>query len=433
MEPSVWERPSLFQGSTAEIGTTEVKIAMRRFARSLLAWIGLHGKVSCVPRESPLFDPELHVPDMSTSEAVPQADRRESEKGCHWTSRLKFELCGEDNCHESEILAFDFQRKSWDFYEGRSTAPPLEEAAFIMSMPLEEMHGAFELCPGMVITGLLLAAEAMLFSMPPSDRNPLQEAKGYLQFLFSSSREEYDTLISMWPVLQGQRRAEDANSRVSTGHQPSVDVVIARCGTTLRWLWSLPLPSQARVFIYSKCDVKAEDLQKQLEGIVGRVAQVVEVPLTDPAGWMTGECTAYLRHLLSGLARSGPVHSLADYTIFLHDDAPRHLKQEFLSIVFRSLSLGTYNVSFLNLAHERYVSAVTPCLKQLYAMVMGRQLAGRLSTYCCGHFVVKSSRLHEIPLEPLRRLYAAVQAGTYTAQAGGPCEAISADNGTSWV
>ena len=160
-------------------------------------------------------------------------------------------------------------------------------------------------------------------------------------------------------------------------------------------------------------------------GIVGRVAQVVEVPLTDMAGWMTGECTAYLRHLLSGLAGSGPVNGLADYTIFLHDDAPRHLKQEFLSIVFRSISLGTYNVSFLNLAHERYVSAVTPCLKQLYTMVMGRQLAGRLSTYCCGHFVVKSSRLHEIPLEPLRRLYAAVEAGTYTAQAGGPCEAVS--------
>ena len=176
------------------------------------------------------------------------------------------------------------------------------------------------------------------------------------------------------------------------------------------------------------------DVPASSTGIVGRVAQVVEVPLTDPAGWMTGECTAYLRHLLSGLARSGPVHSLADYTIFLHDDAPRHLKQEFLSIVFRSLSLGTYNVSFLNLAHERYVSAVTPCLKQLYAMVMGRQLAGRLSTYCCGHFVVKSSRLHEIPLEPLRRLYAAVQAGTYTAQAGGPCEAISVANsgGAGW-
>ena len=42
---------------------------------------------------------------------------------------------------------------------------------------------------------------------------------------YCSPGEEYDTLISMWPVLQGQRRAEDANSRLSAGHQPSVDVV----------------------------------------------------------------------------------------------------------------------------------------------------------------------------------------------------------------
>lgn len=70
-----------------------------------------------VPRESPDFDPELHVPDMSSSEEVPQEDRRESEKGCHWTSRLKMELCGGDGCHESEILAFDFQRRAWEYYE----------------------------------------------------------------------------------------------------------------------------------------------------------------------------------------------------------------------------------------------------------------------------------------------------------------------------
>lgn len=48
---------------------------------------------------------------------VPQEDRRESEKGCHWTARLKMELCGGDGCHESEILAFDFQRRAWEFYE----------------------------------------------------------------------------------------------------------------------------------------------------------------------------------------------------------------------------------------------------------------------------------------------------------------------------
>ena len=47
----------------------------------------------------------------------------------------------------------------------------------------QEMHGAFELCPGMVVTGLLLAAEALLFSMAPSARDPLQLAKSYMQFL----------------------------------------------------------------------------------------------------------------------------------------------------------------------------------------------------------------------------------------------------------
>ena len=38
-------------------------------------------------------------------------------QGCHWTSRLKMELCGGDGCHESEILAFDFQRRAWEYYE----------------------------------------------------------------------------------------------------------------------------------------------------------------------------------------------------------------------------------------------------------------------------------------------------------------------------
>ena len=74
-----------------------------------------------VPRESPDFDPELHVPDMSESEDVPMAERSESEIGCHWTSRLKLQLCGGDGeCHDGEILAFDFQRRAWAYYESLS-------------------------------------------------------------------------------------------------------------------------------------------------------------------------------------------------------------------------------------------------------------------------------------------------------------------------
>ncbi|CAJ1425835.1 unnamed protein product [Effrenium voratum] len=396
-----------------------------------ISWLA---EVLSVPRESPDFNAELHVPDMSSSEEVPQVDRRESEKGCHWTSRLKMELCGGDGCHESEILAFDFQRRAWEFYEGKAAAPPLEEAFLIKTMPLEEIHGAFSLCPGMVVTGLLLAAEAASFAAQPDpNQDPLHMAKSYMQFLYNSDREEFDTMTEMWPVLEGQQRAQDARQAALHALPASVDIVIARCSTTLRWLWSLPLPPQARVFIYSKCPGQEQNLQRQLEGAVrvpcdslqgllGRVAQIVDVPLEDSGEWMTGECTVYLRHMLHGLASAAPVHHLADYTIFIHDDAPRHLKPEFLSIVFKSLAMGSYNVDYLNLAHERYVAASTPCLKSLFRMVFGEDLTGRLSTYCCGHFVVSSSRLKEVPQSRLENLWAAVATGAYTALKGGLCE-----------
>lgn len=379
-----------------------------------------------VPRESPDFDPELHVPDMSSSEEVPQEDRRESEKGCHWTSRLKMELCGGDGCHESEILAFDFQRRAWEYYEGKASAPPLEEASLIMSMPVEELHGAFQLCPGMVVSGLLLAAEALYFSGPPktdSKTDPLRMAKSYMQFLLNSDREEFNIMTVMWPVLEGQRQAEAAYAQaLTTTSPPSVDIVIARCSTTLRWLWSLPFPPQARIVVYCKCKEEEGGLERQLEGIVNQVAQVLVVPLQDEGKWMTGECTAYLQHILNGLAATAPLNYLADYTIFIHDDAPRHLKPDFLSIVFRSLAMGSYSADYLNIAHERYVSASTPCLKSLYKMVFGKDLEGRLSTYCCGHFVVSSKRIRSLPVHHLHNLLAAVTTGAYTALAGGICE-----------
>lgn len=137
---------------------------------------------------------------------------------------------------------------------------------------------------------------------------------------------------------------------------------------------------------------------------------------------MTGECTAYLQHMLNGLAGAPPVNHLADYTIFIHDDAPRHLKPDFLSIIFRSMAMGSFDADYLNIAHERYVSASTPCLKRLYKMVFGTELEGRLSTYCCGHFVVSAKRLRSLPLEHLQNLLNAVMTGAYTALAGGPCE-----------
>ncbi|CAE8672844.1 unnamed protein product [Polarella glacialis] len=395
--------------------------------------------VQAVPRESPDFDPEAHVPDMSESESVAPEDRRESEIGCHWTSRLKFSICdASGECHDAEILAFDFQRRAWSYYEsnrshpegpegavGRALAPPLEESFWITSMPKEDMLGAFELCPGLVVTAFFLVAEAQLTALGqlPGQPSALDTAKAYMHFLHAQSLIEYQVMEEMWPVVEARERADKARAAAADRtSRPSVDIVIARCRTSLHWLWELPLPPQARLLIYEKCEVPEGELEKQLSGVAGKVATVLRVPALDSGEWMSGECGAYLQHILTAVRGAREETELADFTVFIHDDAPRHLKPEFLGLVFHALASGTYDVPFLNLAHERYLQMATPCLKQLYSQVFGRELQGRLSTYCCGHFVVGAARIRATPQGQFERLWQAVSQGSYTALAGGQCE-----------
>lgn len=372
-----------------------------------------------VPRESPDFDPELHVADMSESEAVPQEDRREAERGCHWTARLSVELCVSGRCEPAEILAFDFQRRAWAFYENGTAAAPLEEAIWVTAMPSEELISAFDLCPGLIVTALLMAAEAEFPVQAAKATQHLQLAK-HLMGSLRSSPLEFGALLAMWPVERARARAEHWRT-VAAGRIGSVDVVVARCATSLRWMRTLPLMLGARVLVYEKCPRPPGEVARQLEDVSDRVA-VLAIPLYDEGAWMTGECGAYLQHLLRGIAGEEPVKRLADFTIFIHDDAPRHLKPAFLGLVLQAMGAGNYRIPFLNLAHERYVETRTPCLERLYELVFGQPLLGRLSTYCCGHFVVSAERASSVPTSRFRRLLAAVESGEFAALAGGPCE-----------
>jgi len=389
--------------------------------------------VAAVPRESPDFDPELHVPDISESESVPHDERRESEVGCHWTARLKLQLCsGAGDCHDAEILAFDFQRRAWSYYEesnqthgGVSRAPPVDEAFWIAAIPREEILGSFELCPGLVVTALFIVAEVhfAVWGLHAGVLQTLDLAKSFMSVLYVNRPLEYGAMESMWPVAIARTRADGARASavVHAGRPPpSVDVVIARCSTSLHWLWELSLPPQVRILVYEKCPRPDGELERQLEGVVGKVSAIVRVPTGDAGPWMTGECGAYLRHVFDALEPG--TDRLADFTIFLHDDAPRHLKPAFLGVVFRALAIGSYNAPFLNLAHERYVEIATPCLQDLYRIVFGRELKGRLSTYCCGHFVVSAARVRATPWGQYERLWHSVSQGVYTARAGGKCE-----------
>lgn len=416
---------------------------MYHFTLALLILLPRHLPLA-VPRESPIFDPEIHVPDISDSESVPHEERRESEIGCHWTARLKFTMCGGDGeCHDAEILAFDFQRRAWDYYRSNRThgglarAPPIEEAFWIASTPKDELQGSFELCPGLVIVAFFIVAEVQfaISQYSPDQLTPLDLAKNYMSFLQDSSPLEYEALQATWPVDLAKGRADAARDAAAMRKQsretvglPSVDIVIARCSTSLRWLWELPLPPHARIIIYEKCARPEGELERQVEGITAKVADVISVSAQDHGEWMTGECGTYLRHILAGLGSSKPLGDFSDFTVFIHDDAPRHLKPSFLGLVFRALTEGSYDVPFLNLAHERYMEMSTPCLRELYRSTFGRELHGRVSTYCCGHFVVASSQIRmmgrdgEAAVARFARLWTAVSEGSYTAIAGGPCQ-----------
>ncbi|CAE7032410.1 unnamed protein product, partial [Symbiodinium natans] len=194
----------------------------------------------------------------------------------------------------------------------------------------------------------------------------------------------------------------------------TVDLIIARCKSPLQWLWELDYPAGSRVFVYDKCNRGLEEFRAQtsgLEGIVSleyrQVAEVSEVI-------MTGECTAYLAHLAAGIRT-------ADFTIFLHDDAPRHIRMPLLSMVLRALRAGTYEVPFLHLAHERYPSYRTPCLKEVHRQALRVELPDRLGTYCCSHFVVRRDRIEAHDPEFYQHLGDMVSQATYGSDRGGAC------------
>merc|ERR1719436_239897 len=132
---------------------------------------------------------------------------------------------------------------------------------------------------------------------------------------------------------------------------------------------------------------------------------------------MTGECTAYATHIIRALH----ANILADYTIFMHDDAPRHIRLSLLSLTLRGMRSGAYDVPFLHLSHERYPSFKTRCLRDVYQRVFGEELTGTLGTYCCAHFVVQRSRIEARGATFFERLLGLVGNAPYAQKNGGQC------------
>jgi len=203
--------------------------------------------------------------------------------------------------------------------------------------------------------------------------------------------------------------AEKAKQNNTT--PPSLHIVVARCNTQLMWLWDFDFPPNTRVFIYEKCN--ATDWADQASGLP--VDHVVRTMSPD-GELMTGECTVYLTHILMEWEQ------LADYTIFLHDDAPRHIQPGFLNLALRMMNNGMYDVPFLHLTHERYAQHLSPCFLHAFKAVFGKELQGPVSSYCCSHFIVSRERILAPGYDMVNQVIQTVHQGTYTTKGGGICE-----------
>ncbi|CAK0840730.1 unnamed protein product, partial [Prorocentrum cordatum] len=320
-------------------------------------------------------------------------------------------------------------RRADRFYRGpaRASVPPLEDAAWlVLGTSLEQRGGLAQDCPGLVVTALLLLAEATAFSGSPAAGAYAQEAEGYALALERRSPEQFQIMLDMfpvqeawsslqkaWPWLQGLSAAPGGSAG------PTVDIVVARCKSSLRWLWELDLPERARVLVYDKCGSGLDDFESETAGLRGAVAAVEYVPAPEQGalGLMTAECTAYLAHIVRAL-RAG---DLADYTLFVHDDGPRHIRTSLLNLALRGLRIGSYSSPFLHLVHERYPAFRTPCLRAVFQQVFGQELNGSLSSYCCAHFIVGRGRIQARDrgfYEDLARL---ISDAPYAREQGGAC------------
>lgn len=343
--------------------------------------------------------------------------------GCLWTFRQQLGMCEGDSCGDAEIMAHDLQRRLQNFYRARHGAavPPLEEAAWLtVGMRTEHRQELAGSCPGLIITALLLTAEVLTFTGSPQAGSFAREAEIYAASLQQTAPPLFETTMDMFPVQEaweGYWSAHDRSQQVDRSR--SVDIVVSRCSASLQWLWELEYPANTRILIYDKCQRGAEDFREQTAGLVGVVETVVHVPLEECGddGFMTGECTSYLTHLLEGL-RAG---TLADFTVFVHDDAPRHLRLSLLSLVLLGMRNGAFDVPFLHLSHERYPAFRTRCLKDVYQRAFGEELPGTLSTYCCAHFVVRRDRIEARAPEFFARLHRLVKEAPYAQLHGGEC------------
>jgi len=286
----------------------------------------------------------------------------------------------------------ELQYKLTRHFEGQG-APPLEEVFFsTQNLTKEAQEDLMRDCPGLLITALIVVAEARLPIRPAEAAAAFVKAD---QLAARLSSAEYELAFEAWPVqqaLMSYQRAANAAEALQA-RVPSVHLVVCHCGESLEWLangrFHLPALDQAslHLFIYEKCKKVTE-----IDALSKPYRQVSVVTVED-GDVRRDECSAYLRHLVDHYADP------ADYTFFFQADAGDHMQWEYLSLVMKAIEQHALQAPFVHLNHPRLVSSLSPCREEVFRQIFGRTPSRNIGSYCCAQFVVSRERILANPLE----------------------------------
>ncbi|CAE7215045.1 unnamed protein product [Symbiodinium sp. CCMP2592] len=309
-------------------------------------------------------------------------------------------------CFQALVLAHELQEKFLSFYTGvprQSHAPPIEEVMWITSLTEMEQEEMLQVCPGMLVTSLFLHAE-LRFSLNSHDLLGQHYRGRALRVLRQMKAgndtyelDHYRVTMRTWPVSAANAHSLQVrrmSGRETSAETKRVDLVIVACRSDLTWVDALPLMPSLRILMIAKCKEAAESPLCQRSDCI----PAWHIDVQDPAEGAvhSDECGGYVYHILRHY------HELAEWTIFLQDDAPRHLHLGYLNLVLKMISSGTLSALaprlFLHLNNDRHLMYWTPCLAQITDL-LGLPSSQLFASYCCSQFLVHKSRILARSLE----------------------------------
>ena len=166
-----------------------------------------------------------------------------------------------------------------------------------------ERAAELDTCPGMTVSCLILLADAFLLNSPEHSAAFELEATDTLNRLKVDRPAVYEASALMWPLEKAFAHFDFNHERFGklakerSDHPLSVDIVVARCKTSLMWAWQFRFPELSRLFIYGKCEQSDFEVDSQLEGFELAPEKIFKVG--EGVIWIASSSTSQHHHTSS--------------------------------------------------------------------------------------------------------------------------------------